>query len=466
MNEPLKFKLFSVYGKILHKDVLTEAFRKVKKNKGCAGIDKVSIERFEENLDENIELILNELRTKTYKPSPVRRKYIPKKNGKLRPLGIPTIKDRVVQQALVTKLEPFFEENVFHDNSCGFRPNRDVKLAIKKIVSRLESGYLYIYDFDIKGYFDNIPHKKLMKVINKYVSDGTVLDMIWKTLKAGYMEDEIRYETASGTQQGGVISPLLANIYLNELDWELTKANLEFVRYADDSIVMCQTKEDLEKAKVIVHETLQRLGLELAEDKSDDIDFHEKDFDFLSFTFNHLKMSKNRRVYYTFGPSIKSIKKFKSDVKSITKKRYTYSFEKWTELLNPVLRGKFNYFLIPFQVEQEIKLLLQERGRIMHGIPALKAGVLDGSGGGGGRVNFSCRGKQHGGQVQGKLLTVKYDNKFFIRCMGLVTGEFMQAQLAFPGISLDDFTLMLDSNKRKRTSNQKTKRFFQYAYAK
>lgn len=108
----------------------------------------------------------------------------------------------MVQQALVTKLEPFFEENVFHDNSCGFRPNRDVKLAIKKIVSRLESGYLYIYDFDIKGYFDNIPHKKLMKVLNKYVSDGTVLDMIWKTLKAGYMEDEIRYETASGTQQG------------------------------------------------------------------------------------------------------------------------------------------------------------------------------------------------------------------------------------------------------------------------
>ena len=455
-----------MHEKILHKDILTEAFRKVKKNKGCAGIDKVSIERFEENLDENIELILNELRTKTYKPSPVRRKYIPKKNGKLRPLGIPTIKDRVVQQALVTKLEPFFEENVFHDNSCGFRPNRDVKLAIKKIVSRLESGYLYIYDFDIKGYFDNIPHKKLMKVLNKYVSDGTVLDMIWKTLKAGYMEDEIRYETASGTQQGGVISPLLANIYLNELDWELAKANLEFVRYADDSIVMCQTREDLEKAKVIVHETLQRLGLELAEDKSDDIDFHEKDFDFLSFTFNHLKMSKNRRVYYTFGPSIKSIKKFKSDVKSITKKRYTYSFEKWTELLNPVLRGKFNYFLIPFQVEQEIKLLLQERGRIMHGIPALKAGVLDGYVRQRLRVNFSCRGKQHGGQVQGKLLTVKYDNKFFIRCMGLVTGEFMQAQLAFPGISLDDFTLMLDSNKRKRTSNQKTKRFFQYAYAK
>ena len=305
MNEPLKFKLFSVYGQILHKDVLLESFKRVKKNNGCAGVDKVSIKKFEEHLDENIEVILNELKTKTYKPSPVRRKYIPKKNGKLRPLGIPTIKDRIVQQALVMKLEPFFEEKVFHENSCGFRPQRDVKLAIKKVVSRLESGYLYIYDFDIKGYFDNIPHKKLMKVINKYVSDGTVLDIIWKTLKAGYMEDEIKYETVSGTQQGGVISPLLANVYLNELDWELAKENLEFVRYADDSIVMCKSKEELEKAKVLVHDTLEKLGLELAEDKSDDIDFHDKDFDFLGFTFNHLRLNKSGdRVYYTFGPSI------------------------------------------------------------------------------------------------------------------------------------------------------------------
>lgn len=466
MNEPLKFKLFSVYGTILHKDVLTEAFRKVKKNKGCAGIDKVSIKKFEENLDENIDLILNELRKKTYKPSPVRRKYIPKKNGKLRPLGIPTIKDRVVQQALVTKLEPFFEENVFHDNSCGFRPNRDAKLAIKKILSRLESGYLYIYDFDIKGYFDNIPHKKLMKVINKYVSDGTVLNMIWKTLKAGYMEDEIRYETASGTQQGGVISPLLANIYLNELDWELAKANLEFVRYADDSIVMCQTKEELEKAKVIVHETLQRLGLELAEDKSDDIDFHEKDFDFLGFTFNHLRMSKSKRVYYTFGPSIKSIRRFKSDIKSRTKKSCTYSFEKWTEILNPVLRGKFNYFLIPFEAGEEIRLLLEERNRRMYGIPVLNANGLDGYVRQRLRVNFSCRGKKHGGQVQGKLLTVKYGNKFFIQSMGLVTGAYMKAQITIPNLSIDDFVHYIEANKKKRTPSVKTQRFFQYAYAK
>ncbi len=466
MNEPLKFKLFSVYGQILHKDVLLESFKRVKKNNGCAGVDKVSIKKFEEHLDENIEVILNELKTKTYKPSPVRRKYIPKKNGKLRPLGIPTIKDRIVQQALVMKLEPFFEEKVFHENSCGFRPQRDVKLAIKKVVSRLESGYLYIYDFDIKGYFDNIPHKKLMKVINKYVSDGTVLDIIWKTLKAGYMEDEIKYETVSGTQQGGVISPLLANVYLNELDWELAKENLEFVRYADDSIVMCKSKEELEKAKVLVHDTLEKLGLELAEDKSDDIDFHDKDFDFLGFTFNHLRLNKNGdRLYYTFSPSIKSMKKFKTDIKAKTKKSWTYSFEKWKEILNPILRGKFNYFLIPFEVKKELEPILKEMGRTMYGIPTLKTGALDGYVRQRLRVSFSCRGKKHGGQTQGKLLTVKYGNEFFVKDMGLVTGEYLKYLIFSPNLSIDEFLSQTKERKKKYRKGYRSE-FFKFAYAK
>ena len=464
MNEPLKFKLFSVYGQILHKDVLLEAFKRVKRNNGCAGIDKVSIRKFEEHLDENIEIILNELKTKTYKPSPVRRKYIPKKNGKLRPLGIPTIKDRIVQQALVFKLEPFFEEKVFHDNSCGFRPNRDVKLAIKKVVSRLESGYLYIYDFDIKGYFDNIPHKKLMKVINKYVSDGTVLDMIWKTLKSGYMEDEIKYETPSGTQQGGVISPLLANIYLNELDWELSKAKLEFVRYADDSIVMCKSKEELEKAKTLVHDVLDKLGLELAEDKSDDIDFHNKDFDFLGFTFNHLRLSKSNKVYYTFGPSLKSLKKFKTDIKAKTCKTCTFSFEKWREILNPILRGKFNYFLIPYKVASELKPILETKGRILHGIPSVPARELDGYVRHRLRVNFSCRGKKHGGQVQGKLLTVKYGNKFFIKDMKLITSSYLRTLFYYPNTTIDDYLMAI--SKKKRINKQDKSQFFKHAYAK
>lgn len=363
------------------------------------------------------------------------------------------------------KLEPFFEEKVFHENSCGFRPQRDVKLAIKKVVSRLESGYLYIYDFDIKGYFDNIPHKKLMKVINKYVSDGTVLDIIWKTLKAGYMEDEIKYETVSGTQQGGVILPLLANVYLNELDWELAKENLEFVRYADDSIVMCKSKEELEKAKVLVHDTLEKLGLELAEDKSDDIDFHDKDFDFLGFTFNHLRLNKNGdRVYYTFGPSIKSMKKFKTDIKAKTKKSWTYSFEKWKEILNPILRGKFNYFLIPFEVRKELEPILKEMGRNMYGIPTLKTSALDGYVRQRLRVSFSCRGKKHGGQTQGKLLTVKYGNEFFVKDMGLVTGEYLKYLIFSPNLSIDEFLSQTKEGKKKYREGYRSE-FFKFAYA-
>lgn len=181
-----------------------DAWKSVKANKGCAGIDKMSIKKFSEHEDEYIDELLIELKNKTYKPSPVKRVYIKKKNGKLRPLGIPTIKDRIVQQAIVMRVQGFFEKNVFHKNSCGFRPGMGTQDAIYKVANRLNEGFKYIYDFDIKGFFDNIPHKKLMKVLNKYIADGTVLDIIWKSLKAGYMEDRIKYETSKGTVQGGL----------------------------------------------------------------------------------------------------------------------------------------------------------------------------------------------------------------------------------------------------------------------
>lgn len=466
MNEPLKLKLFSVYGQILHKNVLMEAWKHVKRNKGCGGIDKISIKDFEKNLDERIDELLNELKTKTYKPSPVARKYIPKKNGKLRPLGIPTIKDRIVQQAVVDKLQPFFEEKVFHDNSCGFRPNRDVELAIKKVLCRIEYGHLYIYDFDIKGYFDNIPHKKLMKVINKYVSDGTILDMIWKWLKAGYMEDNIRYEQLTGTQQGGVISPLLANIYLNELDWELEKAHLQFVRYADDSIVMCKSKEDLERAKQLVKEVLERLGLELADDKTDEIDFHKDDFDFLGFTFEHLKVSKKGKTYYTIKANEKSIKKFKSDIKSMTPKNCTFSFEKWAKILNPVLRGKFNYFQIISRACKEVKETMEKDGNPFHGYPHMNYDILDSYVRQRLRVNFSCRGKKHGGVRQGKMLTVKYGNEFFIKDMKLVTGKYLNNLVYNSTLTIEEYIEKLRKKNPPIYHYGAKDGFFKHAYAK
>ena len=464
MNEPLKLKLFSVYGQILHEKVLKKAWTHVKANRGCAGIDKVTIGKFDENLDDNIAILLEELKTKTYKPSAVKRVYIPKKNGKLRPLGIPTIKDRIVQQALVDRLTPFFEANVFHDNSCGFRPERDVKMAIKKILCRLECGYLYIYDFDIRGYFDNIPHKKLMKVLNKYLSDGTVLDIIWKSLKAGYMEDSIRYESKAGTMQGGVISPLLANIYLNELDWELDKAHLEFVRYADDSIVMCRSPEELQKAKEVVERVLKELGLELAEDKSDDIDFHSKDFSFLGFTFEHLRSSKKGNTYYRIGPSDKALKKFKEDIKVRTRKSLSKSFEGFKEELNPILRGKFNYFLISTTACLEMKEMMDERRKPFHGCPFKDYQRLDGYVRQRLRVNFASRGKHHARYADGMIFSVKYGIEFFLKEMGLVSGEYLRNRIFYPDRNIDDFLSV--RKKKKNPYDPKKDRFFKYALAK
>ena len=465
MNEPLKHKLFSVYGQILNEKILKEAWKKVRSNKGSGGVDRVTIEIFEKNLDENIKNLLTELKEKTYKPSPVRRVYIPKKNGKMRPLGIPTIKDRIVQQALVMRLEPFFEANVFHRDSCGFRPNRDAETALKKILWNIETGHHYIYDFDIKGYFDNIPHKKLMKVLNKYIADGTVLDIIWRSLKAGYMEDEIVYETPSGTMQGGVISPLIANIYLNELDWELEKEGLRFVRYADDSIVMCKTPQELEKAKEAVHRVLADLGLELAEDKSDDIDFHDKDFDYLGFTFRHLYKNGKGETRYFVEPSDKSKKKFKQDLKARTRKSFSHSFEEWTAELNPILRGKYNYFLVANRAVRAVWIECRKRDMEFHGKAKRKYSDFDGYVRQRLRVNFANRGKRHAKQNDGRLMTVKYGNEFFVKTMGLVTGHYMAMQIREPNLTVDEFLGRIKS-KRKRKSNAKRERFFRYAYAK
>lgn len=466
MNEPLKHKLFSVYGQILNRKTLLKAWKHVKANKGAEGIDKVTINDFENHLDENIDELLQSLQEKTYKPMAVRRVYIPKKNGKLRPLGIPTIKDRIVQQALTDRLQPFFEEQVFHDNSCGFRPERDAELAMKKILCRLEYGYLYIYDFDIKGYFDNIPHKKLMKVLNKYISDGTVLDIIWKSLKAGYMEDNIIYESPTGTMQGGVISPLLANIYLNELDWELDKAGLQFVRYADDSIVMCRTPQQLEKAKRVVHRVLDELGLELAEDKTDEIDFHHKDFNYLGFTFQHIRVSKKGRKYYIVGPSEKSLKKFKADIKKNTGKTKSKSFEQWTELLNPIIRGKYNYFLIVTRACKAVKEAMAERGRAFHGVTRNHYVKLDGYIRQRLRVNFANRKRRHAKVKDGKMYHVKYGVEFFVKTIGLISGEYMHRHIWYPNETIDEY-LEVRKNKQKRHHRKSYDAiYFALAYAK
>ena len=345
MNNSMKLKYHSLYGQLLRDKVLMNAWKKVKANRGSGGIDGVTIKEYAKNEQENILKLLEKLKAKEYKPTPVRRVYIPKKDGKKRPLGIPTLEDRIVQQALTDILMPKYEKLVFHNWSMGYRPGRGVESALQVIIKNIELGRNWIYDCDIKGFFDNIPHKKLMKVLNKVIADGTVLDLIWSWLKCGYMEDGKYYNTKAGQPQGGVISPLLANIYLNELDWELHKAKIYFVRYADDFLLFCETEEEVTRAGNIAKSIIESLGLEVAMNKTKVVDFKNDDFDFLGFHFNHWKTSKKGNDYYSIVPTEKSIKTFKKAIKDKTQRTWTKPKEEWIKDVNPIIVGKTNYYL-------------------------------------------------------------------------------------------------------------------------
>lgn len=272
----------------------------------------------------------------------------------MRPLGIPTLEDRIVQQTLVDILQPKFEKDIFHRWSCGYRPNLGATRAVQLILWNVETGYNHIYDCDIRGFFDNIPHKKLMRILNKYVADGTVLDMVWQWLKAGYMEEGKFFNVDTGTPQGGVISPLLANIYLNELDWKLEEHGIRFVRYADDFLLFAKTEEDVRKAAQIAEETLHELGLEVSMEKTRIVDFNKDDFDFLGFTFGHWrKRKKDGKPYFLAQPKESTWKDFRQKIKDKTKKTLTLNPKAWLGRVNPVISGKVNYFLTLYKAVQE-----------------------------------------------------------------------------------------------------------------
>ena len=346
MNQELKLKWHSIYGQILFDRKLMGAWKQVKENDGSGGIDKETIESFTADEENKIMELLKELREKTYKPTPVKRVYIPKSNGKKRPLGIPVIKDRIVQQSIVNVLSPLSEEHIFHKWSCGYRPNLGVQRVLQIILWNIETGYNHIYDCDIKGFFDNIPHKKLMRILSKYVADGTVLDMVWQWLKAGYMEEGKYHETNSGTPQGGVISPLLANIYLNELDWALEAEGIRFVRYADDFLLFAKTEEDIKRAGEIAKEVLEKLGLEVSMEKTKIVDFDKDDFKFVGYNFEHWRQrKKDDSKYFIVKPTENSFRDFKKKIKDATRKTLTLGKEAWLKRINPIVRGKVNYYL-------------------------------------------------------------------------------------------------------------------------
>lgn len=325
-----KLKVYSLTGRITE-ELMLKAFKAVRKNRGAAGIDKVSISMYESNLKANLLSLMKELKSGTYQPIPLRRVYIPKGKGKTRPLGIPTVKCRIAQEVIRWLINPIFESR-FHENSFGFRNGRNCHQAVERLLQYAKQGYRYVVDVDIKGFFDNIPHNLIMESISARISDGNILRSINKFLTSGVMEEGVISATIKGTPQGGVISPLLSNIVLNHLDWFLTRQNLKFVRYADDFVILCKTKSEADRALELTQAFLKEMELEDSPEKTKIRHFSEG-FDFLGFTI------KSRSVQMR----IKSKEKFKDAIRNITTRSHNLDQEV-IKKLNRVIRGTVNYF--------------------------------------------------------------------------------------------------------------------------
>ena len=332
---PKKFKVHSLTGKITHQ-LMRQAFKAVKRNRGAAGLDKMSIKMFENNLDQNLDALMRKLKSRTYEPIPLKRVYIPKGGGKFRPLGIPAVRCRVAQEVVRCLISPIFEP-LFHDNSYGFRPGRNCHMAVEKVLQYTHDGLTFVLDADIKAFFDNISHKLIMDLVAAQIADGNILRLISKFLRSGVMEDGVLKPTTKGTPQGGVISPVLANIVLNYLDWQLEANGFKFVRYADDFVVLCKTSPQTEKAYDLVKNILQQdLQLELSEQKTKMVRLCDG-FQFLGFFIS----SKTVRM------RPKSMEKFKTKIRTVTKRSHNLDAEVIMKL-NRVIRGTVNYFGPPF----------------------------------------------------------------------------------------------------------------------
>ncbi len=328
-------KWFSLIDKVFAKQTLDCAWQAVRRNQGAAGVDKISVYKFELHGTKYLAQLRENLINSSYRPLDVRRVYIPKGGGKLRPLGIPAVIDRVCQAAVKLVIEPILEKE-FLPMSYGFRPKRGAKDALREVDGLIKAGYTWVVDADLQSYFDTIPHDRLMTKLEHYISDGKVLDLVRSWLQQGIMEDGKRLTPIQGTPQGGVLSPVLANLYLHDLDVKITRAGFKMVRYADDFVILTKSQTEAQTALVLVQEWVQPNGLTLHPDKTHigDCSIPGQGFDFLGYRFE----AGTRWVRQ------KSILKFREKIRTLTSRVRSDPIECIITEVNKVLKGWYEYF--------------------------------------------------------------------------------------------------------------------------
>lgn len=327
---------FSLIDKVWKRENLQSATAQVLRHRGGAGVDGQTCERYRRTAPERLERLQEQIRSGRYTPPPVKRVWIPKLGSKeLRPLGIPTVEDRVVQTAVRNVIEPIFE-HTFAEHSYGFRPGRGAKNALRRVDHLLKAGKVWVVDADLKGYFDSIPQDRLLALVAEQISDGALLDLLGKMLRQGVMETGQGWQpTETGTPQGAVVSPLLANIYLNPLDHLMAQAGKEMVRYADDFVVLCEGQKEAEEVLETLREWVGKAGLTLHPTKTRIVDASQKGgFDFLGYHFE-----RGHR-----WPRQKSIDKFRATIREKTRRLDPRPMREMVADVNRTLKGWFEYF--------------------------------------------------------------------------------------------------------------------------